>query len=252
MSSTHSPTCDMSPDPPRTHPCETYIMAISLNRLDHFDSTDLACKLCHSTVAPIFDLPDDGWSRTPLCHKCQCTLQTDKIATNVNQARYGCFQPAVYAGRCLQCLHGAPVTLRRYQQSNMYQDHSPSDPPPHWSDLDKRPRLHASIPVSLPVITQGTLNLEITLATFIWTGLLEIDSLTGGHQGDRFRYILWTRSTDVIDGAGRRGGWSRLSNNSIPEYIDGKLRWRAIHTTVLDSSPSVVQSVGLEPSTSPA
>lgn len=46
----------------------------------------------------------------------------------------------------------------------------PHQTPSHRSDLDKRSRPHASIPVFLPVITQETLNFEITLAIFIWTG----------------------------------------------------------------------------------
>jgi hypothetical protein len=91
-----------------------------------------------------------------------------------------------------------------------------------------------------------------TLYEIHHTVVLEIDSLDGGYQGERFGHILWMRSTDKIDGADRRGGWSRRSDNNIPEYIDGELRWRPIHTTVLDNSPSVIQSVGLKPSSSPA
>jgi hypothetical protein len=45
--------------------------------------------------------------------------------------------------------------------------------------------------------------------------------LNGGYQGEWFGHILWTRSTDMIDGADRRGGWLRLSDHNIPEYIDG-------------------------------
>jgi hypothetical protein len=85
----------------------------------------------------------------------------------------------------------------------------------------------------------------------IYSTNVEIDSLHGGYQGEWFGHILRAQLTDKIDGADRWGGWSRLSDKNIPEYIDGKVRWRPIHTIVLDSSPSVIQSVGLEPSTSP-
>lgn len=136
---------------------------MSLDLLDHSSSTGLACELCRSTVAPIIDLPDDGWSRTPLCHKCRCTLQKRKIKTKGKRARFRCVEPAVFAGRCTQCLHGAPATLRRYQQSGTYQERSPLDPPHDRSDLDERPRPHASISVTLPVITQGALTFEIPL-----------------------------------------------------------------------------------------
>jgi hypothetical protein len=70
---------------------------------------------------------------------------------------------------------------------------------------------------------RGLVTVRVMLLWYPPYTLLEIDSLDGGYQGERFGHVLWPRSADVINGADCQGGWLQLSDNNIPEYIDGKL-----------------------------